>query len=245
MSKANPVSDSLVRLPRHHSSCSPRRRRRSRPHLCRSVPWRLGDGSGHGCSRCRAESLDGPAPRVAHKRPLRDERRSDVRDEVSLVGVGRPTPSTMSAASSVPADPGSRATGRCAGQGSLGQSDPARAWQPRTRSPCPDTPRAWTQRSRAAPETPPEPDRWTGLTRDHAAMPTLREHGGPHADPLCVHTVHLVEWAEIADRAVDRVSLVLGGVVEEGKVDLHGCGGRIRLATDDQDVRIVDAARRM
>ena len=48
MSKANPVSYSLIRLPRHHSSCSPRRRRRSRLQLCRSVPWRLGHGSGHG-----------------------------------------------------------------------------------------------------------------------------------------------------------------------------------------------------
>src|SRR5450756_986758 len=101
------------------------------------------------------------------------------------------------------------------------------------RSPSPDTPRVWTQRSRAAPETPPKPDRWTRLTkgpRVHASTPTLREHRGPHADPLCVHTVHFVEWGELADRAVDRVSLVLCGVVEVGKVDLHGCGGRIHGA---------------
>ena len=32
------------------------------------------------------------------------------------------------------------------------------------------------------------------LPGDHAATPTLREHRGPHANPLCVHTVHLVEW---------------------------------------------------
>jgi len=61
--------------PGHHSSCSPRRRRRIRPHLCRSVPWRLGHGSGHGCSRCRVEGIDGPALLV--KRPLDDGRRSD------------------------------------------------------------------------------------------------------------------------------------------------------------------------
>src|SRR5664279_2626238 len=105
-----------------------------------------------------------PHLRVARKRSLHDGRRSDVRDQFSLVSVGRPRPSTMNAASSVPADPGSRATGRCAGQGSLGRSDRTRAWPPRMRSPSPDTPQAWTQRSRAAREKPPEPDRWTGLT---------------------------------------------------------------------------------
>ena len=73
--------------------------------------------------------------------------------------------------------------------------------------------------------------------------------------PLRVHAVHFVEWGELADRAVDRVSLVLCGVVEVGKVDLHGCGGCIRelflieggqhrLTTDNQDVRVVHDRRR-
>ena len=99
---------------------------------------------------------------------------SDVRHQARLVGVGRPRPSTTNAASSVPADPGARAIGRCVWQGSLGRSDRTRAWPPRMRSPSADTPRVWTQRSRAAPETPPELDRWNGLTkgpRGHANPP--------------------------------------------------------------------------
>ena len=48
MSKANPVSYNLIRLPRHHSSRSPSPQRLIRPQLCGSVPWRLGHGSGHG-----------------------------------------------------------------------------------------------------------------------------------------------------------------------------------------------------
>jgi hypothetical protein len=62
----------------------------------------------------------------------------------------------MNAASSVPADPGSLATGRCVAQGSLGRSGRTRAWPPRTRNPFPDMPPAWTQCSRAAKEKPPE-----------------------------------------------------------------------------------------
>jgi len=58
-----------------------------------------------------------------------------------------------------------------------------------------------------------------------------------------------------ADRAIDCVSLALSGIVEVGKVDLHGCGRRIReliliegsqqrLASDNQDVRVVHDRRR-
>jgi hypothetical protein len=48
MSKANPVSYGLIRLLRHHSSRSPRPQRLIRHCRCRSVPLRLGHGSGHG-----------------------------------------------------------------------------------------------------------------------------------------------------------------------------------------------------
>ena len=129
----------------------------------------------------------------------------DFWDEVSLANVGRPRPSTMNAASSVPADPGSQTTGRCGGQGSLGRSDRTRAWPPRTRSPSPDTPQAWTQHSRTAPEeTAPELDRWTGSTRGPRGHANPRQHRGQHADPLCVHTIHRVECGELADRAIEN-----------------------------------------
>jgi hypothetical protein len=64
-----------------------------------------------------------------------------------------------------------------------------------------------------------------------------------------------VERREFADRAIDCVSLALSGIVEVGKVDLHGRGRRIReliliecsqqrLASDNQDVRVVHDRRR-
>jgi hypothetical protein len=137
MSKANPVSYRLIRLPRHHSSCLPRHRRRIRPHVCHCVPWRLGHGSGPD-THAAAREPRRPAPGVARKKPLHDGRRSDSRDQVSLVDVGRPRPSTMKAAASALADPGSRVTGQCAGQGSLGRSGRTRAQPPRTRSPSPE-----------------------------------------------------------------------------------------------------------
>jgi len=122
MSKANPVSYSLIRLPHHNSSRSRRRRRLIRPSC--AAPSRgvlvtdlVTDSHGAAQRACTT-------PDLARKRPLRDEQRSDVRDEVSLVGVGRPTPSAMNATSSVPADPGSLATGRCGGQGSLARTCP-------------------------------------------------------------------------------------------------------------------------
>jgi hypothetical protein len=48
MSKANPVSNGLIRLLGHHSPRSPRPQRLIRYWRCRSVPLRLGHGSGHG-----------------------------------------------------------------------------------------------------------------------------------------------------------------------------------------------------
>jgi hypothetical protein len=50
----------------------------------------------------------------------------------------------------------------------------------------------------------------SGLVRPghNTSTPTLGEHRGSHADPLCVNTIHLVERGEF-DRAVAGVSLVL------------------------------------
>jgi hypothetical protein len=51
-----------------------------------------------------------------------ERRRSDIRDQVSLVDVLPSRAATRNSASSAPADPGSRATGRWVGQESLGRS---------------------------------------------------------------------------------------------------------------------------
>src|SRR5665647_694164 len=57
MSTANPVPDGMTRLPRHRSSQSRRRRHRIHPELCRSVPGRLGHGSGHGLGTRRRNGV--------------------------------------------------------------------------------------------------------------------------------------------------------------------------------------------
>jgi hypothetical protein len=209
--QGEPVSDSLIHLPRHHSSCSPTP---STSHPSPSVPLRplaswsriwsrmfTLPGKGH---------RPGPAPRFARKRPLGGGRRSDVGVEVSLVDVVRPRPSTMNAASSALADPGSRATGRCGGQGSLGRSDRTRAWPPRMRSPSPDTSQVGTQRSRAAPETPPELDQWTGMTRGP------RGHANPPGAPVAVFdppgqvraSVRLTRSGTLQRRRIDHPDII-------------------------------------
>jgi hypothetical protein len=68
MSKANPVPHHRIRLPRHDSSCSPKRQRLIRPNRCGSVPLRLGYGSGHGLEEC-SQLVPGKAPFTAEGAP--------------------------------------------------------------------------------------------------------------------------------------------------------------------------------